>query len=114
MTRNRQNQLALALAVLLAAPLQALAQSAHWPAFRGAQASGVADGFATATQWDATKSENILWKAEIPGLALSSPVVWGNRVFVTTAISSDPNAKFRHGLYGDVAPSPDVTKHTWK
>lgn len=113
-TPHRANRLALSLAILLSVPLAAAAQSANWPAFRGAQASGVADGFPTATQWDATKSENILWKAEIPGLALSSPVIWGNRVFVTTAISSDPNAKFRHGLYGGVAPSPDVTKHTWK
>ncbi len=113
-TPHRAIRLALGLALLCAAPVVALAQSAHWPAFRGLQASGVADGFATATKWDATKSENILWKTEIPGLALSSPVVWGNRVFVTTAISSDPDAQFRHGLYGDVAPSPDVTKHTWK
>jgi outer membrane protein assembly factor BamB len=50
----------------------------------------------------------------IPGLAHSSPVVWGDKVFITTAISSDPKAVFRHGLYGDVEPSPDVSKHTWK
>ena len=44
---------------------------------------------------------------------MSSPIVWGDRVIVTTAISSDPKP-FRHGLYGDVEPSNDVAKHTWK
>jgi outer membrane protein assembly factor BamB len=103
-----------AVAVLLTLPAALGAQGKNWPSFRGAQAAGVADGHPTAVQWDATKPENILWKVEVPGLALSSPVVWGDRIFLTTAISSDPNAKFRHGLYGDVAPSPDVTRHTWK
>lgn len=121
----RQQGMVMALAVALALPLGLAAQGSkpsrseprdgsNWPSFRGPQASGVADGFATAAAWDATKSENVLWKTEIPGLALSSPVIWGDRVFVTTAISSDPNAKFRHGLYGDVAPSPDVSVHKWK
>ncbi|HWQ03389.1 MAG TPA: PQQ-binding-like beta-propeller repeat protein, partial [Candidatus Nitrosotenuis sp.] len=92
----------------------AAAQAQHWPQFRGPAASGVADGHPTAAQWNAEKNENILWKAPIPGLSVASPIVWGERVFVTTAISSDPSAKFRHGLYGDVEPSPDVTPHTWK
>ena len=50
----------------------------------------------------------------MPGIAVSSPIVWGDRVFVTTAVSSDPNAAFRHGLYGDVEPSKDVTPHSWR
>jgi outer membrane protein assembly factor BamB len=57
---------------------------------------------------------NIRWKTEIPGLAHSSPVIWGDRVFITTAISSDPKAVFRHGLFGDVEPSSDVSKHSWR
>src|SRR5258708_2912018 len=87
--------------------------AADWPAFRGPNASGVAEG-AAPTKWDATKNENILWKTPIPGLAHSSPVVWGGKVFITTAVSSDPKAVFRHGLYGDVEPSDDVSVHTWK
>ncbi len=39
----------------------------------------------------------LLWKTPIPGIAVSSPIVWGDRVFVTTAVSSDPKAGFRHG-----------------
>ena len=49
----------------------------------------------------------------MPGLAHSSPVVWGDRVFVTTAISSDPNATFRPGLYGDGDASADRSRHRW-
>jgi outer membrane protein assembly factor BamB len=90
-----------------------LLPAADWPTFRGPNASGVAEGPAPTT-WDATKNENILWKTAIPGLAHSSPVVSGNKVYVTTAISSDPKALFRHGLYGDVEPSEDVSKHIWK
>jgi outer membrane protein assembly factor BamB len=89
------------------------ASAANWPTFRGPNGSGVAEGPAP-TKWDATKNENILWKTPIPGLAHSSPVIWGGKVFITTAISSDPKAVFRHGLYGDVEPSEDVSKHTWK
>jgi len=85
-----------------------------WPQFRGPNASGVADGYPTPVKWDATNGSNILWKTPIPGLAVSSPIIWGSRVWVTTAISSDPNATLRHGLYGDVTPSNDLSKHTWK
>ncbi len=64
--------------------------------------------------WNAEKSLNIRWKTPIPGLSVSSPIVWGDRVFVTTAVSSDPKSEFRHGLYGDVTPAKDVSKHVWK
>src|SRR5437016_1880449 len=86
--------------------------AADWPGFRGNNMSGTADGPAP-TSWDAVKGTNLAWKTPIPGLAHSSPIVWGDKVFVTTAISSEPK-EFRHGLYGDVEPSPDVSKHTWK
>jgi outer membrane protein assembly factor BamB len=89
-----------------------IAVAANWPSFRGPNASGLADGPAPTT-WDAATGVNILWKTPIPGLAHSSPVVWGDRVFITTAISSDPKA-FRHGLFGDVEPSEDLSRHTWK
>src|SRR5262249_43710608 len=43
-----------------------------------------------------------------------SPVVWGDRIFITTAISSDPNQKWRTGLYGDTDSAPDRSAHQWK
>jgi outer membrane protein assembly factor BamB len=84
-----------------------------WPSFRGAQASGVADVQNLPDRWDGTTGENILWKAPLPGLAHSSPVVWGDRIYVTTAVSSDPKATFRRGLYGDGDASPDRSRHKW-
>jgi outer membrane protein assembly factor BamB len=108
------------LAVALAALPSTLALAGEarpgvdWPSFRGPVASGVANGFPTPERWDATKGEGVLWKTKVPGIAVSSPIVWGDRLFVTTAVSSDPNASFRHGLYGDVEPSKDVAPHSWR
>jgi outer membrane protein assembly factor BamB len=86
----------------------------HWPSFRGANAAGVADGRPTATKWNVSTGENVVWKAPVPGIAVSSPIVWGDRVFVSTAVSSDPNQSIRTGLYGDVEPLSDQSKHTWR
>jgi len=84
-----------------------------WPSFRGPQASGIAEGQNLPNQWNTKTGENILWHTPIPGLAHSSPIVWGNRVFVTSAISSDPKASFRPGLYGDGDASKDRSRHRW-
>ena len=85
-----------------------------WPSFRGPQASGVADGQSLPDKWDGETRENILWRTPIPGLAHSSPVVWGHRIFVTSAVSSDPGATFQSGplrrgrrVNGLVAPAVD-------
>ena len=84
-----------------------------WPSFRGPQASGVNDGQHLPDRWDGKTGENILWRTPIAGLAHSSPVVWGDRVFVTSAVSSNPNATFKPGLYGDGAASEDRSRHRW-
>lgn len=84
-----------------------------WPSFRGPQASGIAEQQNLPDKWNAKTGENILWRTPIPGLAHSSPVVWGNRIFVTSAVSSDPNATFRPGLYGDGDASKDRSQHRW-
>ena len=60
----------------------------NWPSFRGKYASGVAEGQNLPDQWNGQTGSNIKWKNRIPGLAYSSPIVWGKRVFVTTANSS--------------------------
>jgi outer membrane protein assembly factor BamB len=91
----------------------AAAPTASWPSFRGPEASGVADGQHLPDQWDATSGKNILWRTPVPGLAHSSPVVWGPLVFVTTAVSSDPKATFKPGLYGDGDASEDRSRHRW-
>jgi outer membrane protein assembly factor BamB len=84
-----------------------------WPSFRGPQASGMAGRQNLPDRWDGKTGENILWRTPIPGLAHSSPIVWGHRIFVTSAVSSDPNATFRAGLYGDGDASQDRSRHRW-
>jgi outer membrane protein assembly factor BamB len=86
----------------------------NWPSFRGRHAAGIAEGQNLPENWDGEKGVNIKWKTKIPGLAHSSPVIWENRVFVTTAISSRGEATFRHGLYGDGDASDDRSAHQWK
>lgn len=90
-----------------------VAHGQNWPQFRGTGAQGTADGISTPATWDATKMSGVLWKTPIPGLAHSSPVVWGRRVIVTTAVSSEAKPSARYGLYGDVDPVKDEPKHTW-
>jgi outer membrane protein assembly factor BamB len=84
-----------------------------WPSFRGPEASGIAEQQNLPDRWDAKSGENILWRTAIPGLAHSSPIVWGNQIFVTSAVSSDPKATFRPGLYGDGDASRDRSPHRW-
>jgi outer membrane protein assembly factor BamB len=86
----------------------------QWSSFRGEQAAGIAEGQDLPEHWDGEKGVNIKWKTKIPGLAHSSPIVWGDRVFVTTAISSRGGDNFRHGLYGDGTASEDRSVHQWK
>jgi outer membrane protein assembly factor BamB len=64
--------------------------------------------------WDAPKGINVRWKTPIPGLGHSCPIVWGDRVFVTTAVSGDPDPKLRLGNYGDVDSVNDTSKHSWQ
>ena len=111
--RVRPSHLSLAVACVLSAALPAAAQ--QWPSFRGPGASGVATSPApVATTWNVPANQSVLWKTPIPGISVSSPIVWGDRVYVSTAVSSDPNAKFRHGLYGDVEPAADTGPHVWR
>ena len=60
------------------------------------------------------KGTNVIWKTPIPGLGLSSPVVWGDQLFVTTAISGRKDATLKPGLYGDIDSGTDDTSHEWR
>lgn len=85
----------------------------NWPQFRGPGATGVAEGPARPVKFDASTSQNVRWKTPIPGLSHASPVVWGNKVFVVTAVTSGKD-ETRFGLYGETSPVKDDPKHTWK
>lgn len=101
-----------AFVILLFLSISVTAQ--NWPQFRGANANGIAEGKPTPTKWNAEKNENLAWKVEIPGLAHASPIVWQDKLFVITAVSSDPKSVFRSGLYGDVDSAEDVSKHSFR
>ena len=83
----------------------------NWPAFRGPNATGVIEGKTQLpTSWSET--EHIEWKSDIPGRGWSSPVVWGNRIFLTTAVNDGDSEAIKKGLYfGGDRPQPPRTVH---
>ncbi|MEM8932560.1 MAG: PQQ-binding-like beta-propeller repeat protein [Acidobacteriota bacterium] len=86
-----------------------------WPSFRGASASGLADGQGAISHWDLATGDNVRWTVELPGLGLSSPVIWGDRLFVTTARSgSGEGDDLTPGLSGTPAAVGDNSPHTWQ
>lgn len=89
-------------------------QSRQWPSYRGFLLSGVLDNTGLPESFDINTGNNIKWKTEIPGLGLSSPVIWGNDLFITTAISETDKAGFKPGIYGSVDPINDASVHEWK
>jgi outer membrane protein assembly factor BamB len=107
----------IAVALLGLSPLVAFAgekEDTSWPQFRGRQSAGVGDGARLPEAWDAASGAGVIWKTPIAGLAHSSPVVWGDRVFVTTAVSSLAGASFKRGLYGEGTASEDVSSHRFQ
>ena len=82
----------------------------NWPQFRGTGARGIGTG-TPPTRWNIETGENIKWKTALPGLAHSSPIIWGDRAYVTTAVSASGDATFKTGLYGDVDPVDDLSPH---
>ena len=94
-------------------PAVGSAEAGDWPSFRGREAAGVADKQNLPNAWNPATGENILWRTPVPGLAHSSPIVWGDTIFVTSAISGRPNATFKPGQYGDGDASDDRSAHRW-
>jgi outer membrane protein assembly factor BamB len=86
------------------------AETINWPQFRGANSDGLADGSTLPESWSTT--ENVVWKTEIPGWGWSSPVVWGDKIFVTSAVSERDREKLVIGGYpgGQVKPTE---MHRW-
>ena len=93
-------------------PVCGAAQDA-WPRFRGADATGVvADDPQLPLTW--SRSENVRWKAKIPGWGWSSPIVWGDRVFVTSVHADGSYEKPKKGLYnGRGRAKPPQALHHW-
>jgi outer membrane protein assembly factor BamB len=85
----------------------------NWPSFRGSSASGVAEGFPLPSTWDVPAGTGVVWKTPIPGLGHSSPVIWGDRIYLATAISGLKSPELKVGLYGDIGSVNDATPHRW-
>jgi len=88
-------------------------RAGNWPSFRGPHAAGIADEQHLPDRWNVGTGENILWRTSIPGLAHSSPIVWGDRMFVTSAVSSRGGATFKTGPYDGGDASEDTSSHQW-
>jgi outer membrane protein assembly factor BamB len=88
--------------------------SRQWPSYRGYMASGVLDNAGLPETFDPAAMTNIKWKNEVSGLGLSSPVIWGEKLFITTAVSKEDKKGLKPGLYGNVEPVNDSSVHDWK
>jgi outer membrane protein assembly factor BamB len=108
---QRRPVLLLLLLLLLSKPPIATGSTANWPQFRGPGAMGVADHPNLPDHWGT--NQNVAWKIEIPGRGWSSPIVWGDRVFVTTVVSEGEVEPAKKGLYfgGERQEIPKATHH---
>jgi outer membrane protein assembly factor BamB len=105
---KRQFSSSLVIAALLA--VTSAAADTNWPQFRGTNA-GVADDPGLPDRW--STSDNVAWKTEIPGTGWSSPIVWGARIFITSAVAAGETETPKKGLYlGGERKAPNA-EHRW-
>lgn len=79
-----------ALAAMVSLPGASANGASYWPAWRGPHGTGVSTTAKPPLEW--SESKNVRWKVEIPGRGASTPIVWGDRVYVLTAVPADPAA----------------------
>lgn len=91
-----------------------LAGAQNWPSFRGERAVGAIEGAQLPASWDVETGKNVAWKISLPGLAHSSPIVWGDRIFLTNAVSSNPNTVLQFPLNGQPDMRTDVSRHQFR
>src|SRR5688500_9559387 len=99
---------ALLTALVMAAPLSAVENAdANWHQWRGPNANGMASQGDPPVEW--TLEKNIQWKTAIPGRGSASPIVWGDKIFVLTAVDTgkpDPNAPAAAEAPAQADPGP--------
>jgi outer membrane protein assembly factor BamB len=92
-------------------------QAQNWPSFRGENASGVATAGRPPATWELATSRNVRWKLPIPGLGHSSPIVWGDRIYLTTAVALERTSdelKLGDVDAAGIDPAKDVVRHSWR
>ena len=85
----------------------------NWPQFRGAESLGISSASNLPDHWSTT--ENIAWKTDIKGRGWSSPIVWGDKIFLTTCVNLGEEEEPKKGLYfGGNRAKPSEADHEWK
>lgn len=86
---------------------------ANWPQFRGPGSNpAIADNPNLPDTWSTT--ENVEWVTDVPGLGWSGPIVWGNKIFVTTVAATGDFERPKEGFYlGQGRPAPPDVEHSW-
>ncbi|MFN0088233.1 MAG: PQQ-binding-like beta-propeller repeat protein [Blastocatellia bacterium] len=117
MTISRRTFMATSLMAVPAASLASKPEQ-NWPEFRGAGARGIAEGYPTTAVWNADpaagKEAGLRWRAEVPGLGHSSPIIWKDRIYLATAVrASGEKSSLRIGTYGDIKPAKDNEDQRW-
>ena len=110
MKKQNSATILMILCVILSVAGRIFAQD--WPGWRG-DGRGISPENNLPLKW--SEDEGVKWKTPIPGAGHSSPIVWGNRIFVTTAVAEDPNVEsFRGGVYmGGNRQKPDESEYTY-
>jgi outer membrane protein assembly factor BamB len=102
----------IAAALLMIFSCVASSGAEDWPQFRGANGTGTTLETNLPATWD--QSTNIAWRTALPGRGWSSPIVWGDRIFITTAVSDEPLETPKKGLYfGGNRAKPRDCIHRW-
>jgi len=89
------------------------APTVHWPGFRGANRAGNGDGAEPPVEFDLESGHGVAWRAALPGLGNSSPVVWGDRVYVTTAVAAGGSVPLKVGRSGSGDEVEELSEHRW-
>jgi outer membrane protein assembly factor BamB len=117
MNPNRLKKLLICLSSALVGQLCFSDEPSDWPAFRGADGRGVADGYPVRTTWNADANsgalDGVLWKVDVPGLGHSSPVIYGDKLFLVTAVASEGEAILKVGPGGEPTAAEDNGEQTW-
>ena len=105
----------LAIAVCLITVLRSVTADAQnaWPQFRGLGSAGISAESELPDRWSDT--ENVVWRTEIPGRGWSSPIVWRDRIIVTTAISDGQEEEAKKGIHPVIGDryEPSKNRRRW-
>jgi outer membrane protein assembly factor BamB len=92
---------------------QPVKRTVNWPGFRGENRSGIGDGIDPPVDFDLESGAGVAWRVEVPGLGNSSPVVWGDVIYVTTAVAVGGSVPLRVGRTGSGEEVEEAREHRW-